>query len=53
MMFWDDDEEVEREPQELPEIRLDEAGPCCMCGKPEQQHGCFRCGRPVCGGNEA
>ncbi len=48
MMFWDDDEEIEPEPRELPEVRLDEAGPCCICGKPGQQHGCFRCGRPVC-----
>ena len=48
MMFWDDDEELEHEPRELPVIRLDEAGRCCICGKLEQQHSCLRCGRPVC-----
>ena len=48
MIYYDDDLEEEREPRELPEVHLLESGPCCMCGKPDQQHGCFRCGRPVC-----
>ena len=46
----DDDDEMderEAEPRALPEVTVD-AGPCCICGKAEQVHGCFRCGRPVC-----
>jgi hypothetical protein len=48
MIDYDDEIEEEREPREMQEVRLDEPGPCCMCGKPDQRHGCFRCGRPVC-----
>jgi hypothetical protein len=45
-MHYDDEEEEERELQELPMVDAD--GPCCICGKPDQKHGCFVCGRPVC-----
>jgi hypothetical protein len=48
MIYWDDDGESEQEPREMPEVHLQESGPCCMCSKPDQQYGCFRCGRPVC-----
>jgi len=50
MTYWDDDLDLEQEqePRELPSVLLDEPGPCCMCGKPDQQRGCFRCGRPIC-----
>jgi hypothetical protein len=44
----DDDLEGEPEPQELPEVRLEYPGPCCVCGKPGCIHGCFSCGKPVC-----
>jgi hypothetical protein len=46
MSFYpDDDHEEEREVQTL---RLDELGPCCICGRPGRRYGCFRCGQPVC-----
>lgn len=48
VVFWDDEAESEPEPREMPAVFLNESGPCCMCGKPDQQRGCFRCGRPVC-----
>ena len=48
MICWDDDAEGEQEPRAMPEVHLQESGPCCVCGKPDQQYGCFRCGRPVC-----
>src|SRR5437762_11264341 len=40
--------DFEEELQELPEVRLDESGDCCVCGKPGCANGCFRCGKPVC-----
>ena len=47
-MDYDDDErERDDEPEELPEVRLDQPGACCVCGKEECTNGCFRCGRPV------
>ncbi len=52
MIDYDDDLADERneepEPRELPEFLLEQPGPCCICGKPERTHGCFRCGKPVC-----
>lgn len=48
MMCWEDEEERKQEERALPEVWLMEKGACCMCGVPEQRHGCFRCGRPVC-----
>jgi len=36
------------EQREMPEVWLSALGPCGMCGKPDQRHGCFKCGRPVC-----
>jgi hypothetical protein len=48
MVYYNEDEEREPEPQELPEVRLDQPGTCRTCGKgPECPNGCFRCGRPV------
>ena len=44
--MYDDDDESECEPRELPTMNVD--GSCCVCGKPGQQSGCFRCGLPVC-----
>lgn len=51
-MIYDDDElaldgEREEEPRELPEVTVASA-PCTTCGKLEQFHGCFRCGKSVC-----
>jgi hypothetical protein len=50
MCCYDEDEEFERdeEVRELPEVRLDEPAPCCVCGKPDCTNACFRCGQPVC-----
>src|SRR5712691_10050123 len=54
MLHWtpfneeDIDEEREEEPRELPEVKLDAPGACCICGKPDCERGCFKCGRPVC-----
>lgn len=45
------EEKEEHEPQkgaEVAEFGPWEPGPCCICGKPDQEHGCFRCGRFVC-----
>ena len=49
-MHFDDDEQEpeEREPQELPEVRLDRPAACFICGRPDCKNGCFRCGQPVC-----
>jgi hypothetical protein len=49
-MYWEDEEFEERdeEPQELPQVVLDEPGSCVVCGKLGRGYGCFRCGQPVC-----
>jgi len=44
----DDFEERDEEAVELPEVRLDEPAPCCVCGKVGCINACFRCGKPVC-----
>jgi hypothetical protein len=48
MLYYEELEESEAEPGELPEAVVEQPGPCVTCGKPEQQHGCFKCGKPVC-----
>ncbi len=50
MRYYDEDldEEREEEPRELPEVRLDQPGPCIICGLPGCRNGCFSCGLPVC-----
>src|SRR5215469_1320906 len=48
-MRYDEDSVMdEDEPRAMPEVWLAETGPCCVCSKADQRHGCFHCGRPVC-----
>src|SRR6266568_1540295 len=44
----DIDEDREEEPRELPEVKLDATGDCCICGRPGCRNGCFKCGKPAC-----
>jgi hypothetical protein len=44
----DDELKEDLEPRELPEVKLSESGPCCVCGTPNCTNACFCCGEPVC-----
>jgi hypothetical protein len=48
--YAEDDDELdeEREPEEVQTVTVYPPAPCCICGRPEQGHACFRCGQAVC-----
>lgn len=46
--MYDDEEERDQEPREVQTLTIYPPAPCWLCGRPEQGHVCFRCGRPVC-----
>ena len=49
MNWWDEEVQCAEEMfAGVPQVRLPEVGPCCMCGKSERRYCCFRCDRPVC-----
>jgi hypothetical protein len=44
----DDEYEDDPEPVELPTVSIYPPARCCICRRPGQSLGCFRCGKPVC-----
>ena len=48
ILINDDYSEYEEEPREVQTVTIHPPQPCHICGRPERDYACFRCGKPVC-----